>query len=304
MRFFILIFSALLLLSKPINAQELTINQKSVINIVVSINPLYQVVQAIAKDKANNFLIYNKNYSEHNYQLKSDDVKAVENADLILMIDKNYETNLQKYLEQLANSKKIISLSQINQIKVLKLRKNSQKNDLHLWLNPQNIEIFAEELVENLCQLAIANCQFFRKNLSNFKKENNIAIQEISKQLASLKDKKFIFYRDCFQYFEEYFALKPALIIDDEHSKELKISRYKKFNEIVNSQEISCLFGDANDENNSAQKLAKNYNLKFAKLDIIGLNKYDKKRADKDLNGYSQLLLDLANNIAECSLQK
>lgn len=301
MRFFILIFSALLLLSKPIDAQELTANQKSVINIAVSINPLYQVVQAITKDKANNFLIYNKNYSEHNYQLKSDDVKAVENADLILMIDKNYETNLQKYLEQLAISKKIISLSQINQIKVLKLRKNSLKNDLHLWLNPQNIEIFAEELVENLCQLSIANCQFFRKNLSNFKKENNIAVKEISKQLASLKDKKFIFYRDCFQYFEEYFALKPALIVDDEHSKELKISRYKQFNEVVNSQKISCLLGDANDENNSDQKLAKNYNLKFVKLDITGLANSDKKPQMSEINGYSKMLLNLASEIVNCN---
>lgn len=301
MRFFILIFSALLLLSKPIDAQELTANQKSVINIAVSINPLYQVVQAITKDKANNFLIYNKNYSEHNYQLKSDDVKAVEKADLIIMIDKNYETNLQKYLEQLAISKKIISLSQINQIKVLKLRKNSLKNDLHLWLNPQNIEIFAEELVENLCQLSIANCQFFRKNLSNFKKENNIAVKEISKQLASLKDKKFIFYRDCFQYFEEYFALKPALIVDDEHSKELKISRYKQFNEVVNSQKISCLLGDANDENNSDQKLAKNYNLKFVKLDITGLANSDKKPQMSEINGYSKMLLNLASEIVNCN---
>jgi ABC-type Zn uptake system ZnuABC Zn-binding protein ZnuA len=301
MRFFILIFSALLLLSMPIDAQEITTNQKSVINIAVSINPLYQVVKAITKDKANNFLIYNKNYSEHNYQLKSDDVKAVENADLILMIDKNYETNLQKYLEQLVNSKKIVSLSQINQIKVLKLRKNSLKNDLHLWLNPQNIEIFAEELVENLCQLSIANCQFFRKNLSNFKKENNIAVQEISKQLASLKEKKFIFYRDCFQYFEEYFALKPALIVDDEHSKELKISRYREFNEVVNSQKISCLFGDANDENNSAQKLAKNHNLKFVKLDIIGLANSDKKPQMSEINGYSKMLLNLANEIVNCN---
>lgn len=301
MRFFILIFSALLLLSMPIDAQEITANKKSVINIAVSINPLYQVVQAITQDKANNFLIFDKNYSEHNYQLKSDDVKAVENADLILMIDKNYETNLQKYLEQLANSKKIISLSQINQIKVLKLRKNSLKNDLHLWLNPQNIELFAEELVENLCQLSIANCQFFRKNLSNFKKENNIAVQEISKQLASLKDKKFIFYRDCFQYFEEYFALKPALIVDDEHSKELKISRYKEFNEVVNSQKISCLLGDANDENNSDQKLAKNYNLKFVKLDIIGLANSDKKQQVNDINGYSKMLLNLADEIANCN---
>ena len=301
MQFFILIFSALLLLSMPIDAQEITANKKSVINIAVSINPLYQVVQAITKDKANNFLIYNKNYSEHNYQLKSDDVKAIENADLILMIDKNYETNLQKYLEQLAISKKIISLSQINQIKVLKLRRNSLKNDLHLWLNPQNIEIFAEELVENLCQLSIANCQFFRKNLSNFKKENNIAIQEISKQLASLNDKKYIFYRDCFQYFEEYFALKPALIVDDEHSKELKISRYKEFNEVVNSQKISCLLGDANDENNSDQKLAKNYNLKFVKLDITGLANSDKKPQMSEINGYSKMLLNLASEIVNCN---
>lgn len=289
------------MLSMPIDAQEITANKKSVINIAVSINPLYQVVQAITKDKANNFLIYNKNYSEHNYQLKSDDVKAIENADLILMIDKNYETNLQKYLEQLANSKKIISLSQINQIKVLKLRKNSLKNDWHLWLNPQNIEIFAEELVENLCQLAIADCQFFKKNLSNFKKENNIAIQEISKQLASLEDKKYIFYRDCFQYFEEYFALKPALIVDDEHSKELKISRYKEFNEVVNSQKISCLLGDANDDNNSDQKLAKNYNLKFAKLDIIGIANSDKKPQISEINGYSKMLLNLAKEIVNCN---
>lgn len=301
MRFFILWFSMLVLSISSAYSQD---DELAKINIVSSINPIYQVVTAITKDKVNNFLIYKKNYSEHNYQLKSADVKAIENADLVVMIDKNYENNLDKYLEQLSSSKKIITLSQIKQIKLLKLRKNSQKNDFHLWLNPQNITIFAQDLVENLCHLSEKNCQFFKDNLNNFIKENNLISSQISRQLTDLKNKNFIFYRDCYQYFEEYFALKPILILDDEHRKELKILRYKEFVNTLENQRVECLFGDINDENNSAQKLAKNHHLKFAKIDIIGLNDQEKNPKAKtkaiDLNGYSQILLNIATTIDNC----
>ena len=56
------------------------------IKIASSINPLYQIISAITGDKTDNYLVFKSNFSEHNYQLKSDDVKVLKNADLIFQI--------------------------------------------------------------------------------------------------------------------------------------------------------------------------------------------------------------------------
>ena len=44
----------------------------------------------------------------------------------------------------------------------------------------------------------------------------------------------------------------------------------REIDALVKTGQIKCIFGDVNDEKNSAKKLAQNYGVKFAMLDLIG----------------------------------
>jgi len=271
------------------------------IKIVSSINPLYQIISAITADKTANYLVFKSNFSEHNYQLKSDDVKVLKNADLIFMIDKNYEKNLYKLISNSHPKDKVLIASEIEKIKLLNLRNNPKYLDYHLWLNPQNAELIALKLKENLCEIDQKNCNFYHKNFRKFQQQNHQAILKINNKLDKIKSKNFIFYHDCYQYFEEYFKVSPKLIVDYDHAFDLKILKLKKLDYVIKNNKITCLLGDINDEKNSAQKIAKNYQINFTKVDIIGLNSVNKDdEKQTSFNGYSQILTAMVNNIENC----
>ena len=252
--------------------------------IVASINPIYQIVLAITEDKNNSILIINPNISEHDYQLKKSDAEFAAQADLIFYIDDDLEKNFAK----LVKGKNVYKMSQINKIKLLQRRNDSKKTDLHLWLNPENGVKIAEFITQKICEIDEGNSRKYQKNLEKFKKEILKTEKNIRKNLQPIQNSGFVFYHDGYQYFEDYFDLKPLKIISGNHDFELTIKDVRELDALAKTGQIKCIFGDVYDEKNSAKKLAQNYGVKFTKLDLIG---------EEDVS-YSGLLLNISTSMA------
>lgn len=259
------------------------------VTFAASINPIYQILLAIIKDQNASFLIIKPNFSEHDYQLKKSDVQNLAQADLVFYVDENLERNLAKLLQQ----KNSYQLSKINGIKLLSQRDNSKKTDLHLWLNPQNAIKIAEFMTQKICQIDADNCPNYQKNFIYFAKNVNQAAKKIAQDLKKIKGENYVFYHDGYQYFEDYFDLKPLAIISNNHNHELSIASARQFNQLVKNTKIKCLFGDFYDEKNSAQNLAKQNNIKFAKLNLLGQN-------DGQNDDYPNLILKIFEEMSFC----
>ena len=129
--------------------------------IVVSINPIYQILLAITEDKNNSILIIDPKVSEHDYQLKKSDAKAVFESDIIFYVDNDLEKNFAK----LVRDKTSYQLSQVSNIKLLPRRGNIKKLDLHLWLNPENSVKIAEFMTQKICEIDVPNSKKYQQNL-------------------------------------------------------------------------------------------------------------------------------------------
>jgi zinc transport system substrate-binding protein len=255
---FIKFFLLLLIVSKPSLAKDFTI--------ISSINPIYQIVLAITQDKNNSILIIDPNVSEHDYQLKKSDAAAVEKSDLIFYVDNNLEKNFAKLVKR----KNSYQLSQIAGIKILPNRNNPKINDYHLWMNPQNGVVIAEFVTKKICEINLAKCDFYQKNLQNFKQKISQSEKLIAAEIQNTKHASYVFYHDSYQYFEQYFGLNPVKIISNGHEEELTVKNLREFDRLSKNTKIECVFGDAFDEKNSAKNLAKNYKIKFLTLDVMG----------------------------------
>jgi zinc transport system substrate-binding protein len=234
--------------------------------IVASINPIYQIVLAITEDKNNSILIINPSISEHDYQLKKSDAEFAAQADLIFYIDDDLEKNFAK----LVKGKNVYKMSQINKIKLLQRRSDPKKIDLHLWLNPENGIKIAEFITQKICEIDAENSEKYQKNLEKLKKEILKTEKNIRKNLQPIQNSGFVFYHDGYQYFEDFFDIKPLKIISGNHDFELTIKDARELDALAKTGQIKCIFGDVYDEKNSAKKLAQNYGVKFTKLDLIG----------------------------------
>ncbi|OFW80720.1 MAG: hypothetical protein A2887_05870 [Alphaproteobacteria bacterium RIFCSPLOWO2_01_FULL_40_26] len=263
---------------------------------IASINPIYQILLAISADKNNSILIISPNVSEHNYQLKKNDITAFAKADLVFYVDDSLEKNFPKLIKNLHLEKKSYALSQISGIKLLPRRQNSKQLDSHLWLNPQNGIKIAEFMTARLCENDQKNCQKFRNNFEKFKKEIAKTETIIAEKLAKINVSQAVFYHDGYQYFEDYFDIKPAKIMTNDHTKELAIKDLREFADMAEAGKIKCIFGETLDEKNSALKLAQNYHLKFMILDLIG----SKENFGEETNGYAALLMNMVLDLEAC----
>ncbi len=264
-------------------AQEMT---KPKPFIVTSINPVYQVVLAITEDKDNIALIIDPQVFEHEYQLKKNDIKDLAKADLVFYISDDLEQNFAKMKKE----EKFYQLSGIKGIKLLKRRDNLEKNDQHIWLNPDNVIKIAEFITKKLSKIDQNNAEKYKNNFAKFRKNILQTKNEIAKDLEKKRVSGYAIAHDGYQYFENYFNLKSEKTIFYDHNRDLNLGDFKEFDSLVKDQKIKCIFADEFDEKNTAIKLAKNYNLKLIKLNLIG-------RKDQ---GYASLLRNVGNGFLDC----
>lgn len=258
--------------------------------VVSSINPIHQIVLAITEDKINSVVIIDPTISEHDFTMKKSDVAMISKAALVFYVDGNLEHPFARILKNPEISKKTFKLSQINGLKLLQVRGHEKELDPHLWLNPENAVKIAEFVAQKLSEVDAEDAKKYQKNLEKFKKETEKTSAKIRAQLAKINDSGFVFYHDGYQYFEDFFGVKPLKIVSHNHDHELSVKDVRALDKLVKEGKVKCIFGEPQDERNSAMKLAQKYQIKFSTLDLIG---------GKDVD-YQELLQNLADDLDGC----
>jgi len=301
-RFFFKFLSAFLLVSNIAFADEIATRNPQTSRkpiIVTSINPIYQIALAITQDKINTVLIINPSFSEHDYQLKKTDVESVIKADLIFYVSDNLENNFLKLITSYNKKDQAFELIKISDLNILQKRNDTKKIDPHIWLNPGNGLKIAQLITQKISEIDPVNSIKYQNNLEKFTKEvllTKKAIQMHFEEIKNTKNQGYIFYHDGYQYFEDYFDVRPLKVVSYNHNSELTVGVMKEIDALIKSNQVKCIFGEPQDEKNSAMKLAKNYKIKFSILDLIGT----KENSDKKSNGYSILLMNMSDDMESC----
>lgn len=270
--------------------------QQGFVRVVSSINPIYQILEAIGKQKLQNHLLIKPNSSEHDYFLKRSDLEALSKADLIFYIDHRLEKNLAQWITKNHLQSKSQEIASLKNLKILNSKKSQKSIDYHIWLDPENAIMIASFFAEELCKKDQTNCIFFKKNLKNFIDQTRAEVLAIKASLRKAKLKKFIIFHDGYRYFEDYFALEPVLVITDEDGQQIRNSAIKKLNELAAKREVGCIFASKNESSDSGKIIANNYGLKFIELKGLGEEAADQNSS----SGYVKILENLAIAFQSC----
>ncbi len=260
--------------------------------IVASINPLQNIILAITKDKSNNVLLIDSQKSEHDYSLKKSDIAALTKADLIFYISADLENKIDAAIKSNHNEAQAFEVVKIANLKLLASRANAKKIDPHIWMNPKNAVTIAEFIAKKVAQIDPQNAAQYRQNLASFKKEVQLAEKSIGLELKKINAAQYIFFHDGYQYFEDYFSVRPAKIIVSGHDSELAISDAKQIDTLVRSGVVKCIIGEKWDEKNTAQKIAKNYKINFSNFDVSEVQ-----------GGYVKMLEDIVRVMVQCGVK-
>jgi zinc transport system substrate-binding protein len=172
------------------------------------------------------------------------------------------------------------------------------KFDVHVWLDPENAKVMANEIMEALKKVDPENAKKYETNTKKVVANLNRLVAEVSAKMTTLKGKGFVVFHDAYQYFEERFSLKavgsitvsPEVVPGVKRIKELK-TKIKELNAI-------CVFSEPQFKPKLVSTVVEGTKAKTGVLDPLGAAIQNGPKL------YFILIRDMANSLNKCLSNK
>ncbi len=257
--------------------------------VVASIKPIHSLVSGVMGDRGSLFLLVPGNFSEHGYALKPSDARHLQKANIVFWIGEEMETYLTKPFQSLSKETKIITLSAVEGITLLKTREDSafeshdhgsneshkdgaehDELDLHIWFNPQNAIAMVNTIVASLSKVDPAQSTYYAENGEKLKKKLATLDQEISESLRPLTGKTYIVSHDAYQYLEHRYGIQAAGSITLSPDQNPSAGRLKNIRAKIKELGAICVFAEPQVKSNLIESIIAGTSAKTGVLDPIG----------------------------------
>mgnify|MGYP005625828815 FL=1 len=281
------------------------VGAQSTPNVVVSIKPIHSIVSALMEGVSRPQLLLESSDSAHTFHLKPSQLNLLSNADLVITIGDGFETGLKKTLRNIKVGSHII-VSEIDGLHLFYFRnpdtnemdKNEEHehadNDLHLWLDIDNMQKTAQYINEQLIKIDPNNRITYETNLVKIHSRLNKLKSELQQQIAPFRSERFAIFSDTLQYFEKSFQLQKPVIITPYHGARLSIHRTLEARKKMKDFKIKCLLYGPENTSKKVNVLSEGLPIKALRIDILGA----KLNAGSDQ--YFNLMKGLSSQLVEC----
>lgn len=237
------------------------------IKVVTSITPLSSLTAMILGDKGTITTIASNQGCPHHYSLKPSDLSKVENADLFIYIDKDFDVFATNLLTKF--HKEQLEISTLSDI-------NINNQNFHLWLLPENAIAILKAITNSLIALSPEDRLYFETRLKtniarmNILEKERQKIAPIASHIILLSDStEYIFFKlNVEKNYEasEYSSLKSnkklqKLAMDSTRCFILSSDQdLEKYNKLLSSKAISLATENWEESSNLSELYYVEYN--------------------------------------------
>ena len=171
---------------------------------------------------------------------------------------------------------------------------HESKDDVHIWLSPDNAIKIVEKVNKELTLLFPDNASKYSENSNKMIDKIKKLKNELAKDLAPIKGKPYVVFHDAYQYFEKTFdlnAVGSVALEGDIASSPKQISFIK---DKIKKLNASCVFQEPQFDSKLVKIVVEGTNAQIGTLDPLGVNISGKE------NFYIQLLKNMAKSLKEC----
>ncbi|MCX7812219.1 MAG: metal ABC transporter substrate-binding protein [Pseudothermotoga sp.] len=226
--------------------------------VVVSIKPLELIVREIGGESCNVVCIM-KNVNPHLYQLKTNDLKLLNEADLIVLV--GFEEWAEKVRTVFPNKTLVFADG---------IFKKDFEHDEHLWLDPVNVIVFSYVLTTRLSRIDPKYRESFWSKWQNFSKNLLERIYLWYERLRPLENKTIVEAHPALTHFAKRFNLGEIFGLETGHEEGLTMKKITELASLVKKGEVKHIFVDEHVESSTILNLAKQLNLETIELDLMG----------------------------------
>ena len=279
---------ALLLLTYTASAQ-------SAPSVVVSIKPIHSIVSSLMQGVGEPQLLLETNDSAHSFHIRPSQMKAIENADLIVSINPKFESGLANILSNYSNTSQLI-ISELSLATFYTFRGDDEgsEHDYHLWLDVNNARAIAKHLANRLIKIDADNTSVYSNNLEVLDAKLLQLHKDNNKQLARLGSINFANYSDTIQYFEKSYSLSRPVIITPYHGARLSIQGVLNGKKKMKQQQVKCLLHTNEISLEKTNVITEGMAIMRNEISILG------NELESGPDQYFNLMKNLTSQIAQC----
>jgi zinc transport system substrate-binding protein len=212
------------------------------LRIVTSFFPVYVAVINVTRDISG---ISVTNMTEpqtgclHDYSLKPDDLKLLEDADIFIINGAGMEAFLDDVMRQ-QNDLRIIEAA--GDIEVL-MEESGEANP-HVWVSVTNAISYVQNIADRLSEIDEKNAEQYRSNAASYIGRLEALKDEMHSELDGLKMRDIITFHEAFPYFAEEFDLNIAAVVEREPGTEPTQKELAAIIGLVRETGIKALFAE------------------------------------------------------------
>lgn len=210
----------------------------------------------------------------HDYSLNVRQVRAVEEADLIVMNG----AGLEDFMDELLTGLDIIDSSEgIDLIECGTHHEHehehdhhshSHETDSHIWLSPE----LAKQMASNICAGLIhrypEHKDLFTQNLTTLLEDLDALQSYGEEQLRNLECREIITFHDGFTYLAESFGIHILEAVEEESGAEASAAELKELIILVREHQLPAIFTEQNGSVSAARIISAETGVKTFSLDM------------------------------------
>ena len=207
----------------------------------------------------------------HDYQLMTEDMKTLENADAFVINGAGMESFLDKVVAQ-QKSLKIIDAS-----KGIELLKDGDEENPHVWLSVTDAILQVKNIAEQLKAADPKHADAYEKNAAAYIKKLEGLKAEMHAALDTVPNKDIVTFHEAFPYFAKEFNLNIISVVEREPGTEPTPAELQETIEQVKKLPVKVLFTEPQYSPSAAETIARETGAKIYTLDPVVTGEADAK---------------------------
>lgn len=232
--------------------------------IVTSFYPMYIIAENLV-DGANNVELENMADVNvgclHDYTLKTEDIKKVEDAEIFISNGQGMENFISKLIEANQDMDVIDSSANIQDIIL-----DGDETNPHVWTSIDNYISQVQTIAEGLKQYDPENSSIYEENKKEYISKLNKLKSNFEDELEDLKNERAICLNEAFEYMGKELELQLTSIKTDHEESTMSAETLRNIINVANSENIKIIIIDKNDNRANAETIANETNAETYEL--------------------------------------
>ncbi len=202
-------------------------------------------------------LLIKHEHSTHHFAFKPSHFRLLQKANLVIWIDRHFESGFQRLPELLPDTSQQLEL--LHELGL-------QGQDGHIWYSAAHLLEISDHIATVLIEMDSTNQTVYERNRDNFQ-QAVLAWRQNIKTLFAGNNPKYLLDHDFLQHFHDEFDAKAIAVIHNSHDQHGGIKAIQQIEQQLHAQLANCLISNESEISQIGNNLAERFKLLKKRLD-------------------------------------